>query len=115
MSSGINSTRQRASIAILVVLSCVLPVLLLWPFLQSFERQTLDARFVALSDAADASDDILVVTIDQKTLDFFKEKKRTYYPFPRDFYALALKFLSRAKPKAVGARRRLQRTRSRPT
>ena len=84
------------------MLSCVLPILLLWPFLQSFERQTLDARFVSLSDSSDASEDILIVTIDQKTLDFFKEKKRTYYPFPRDFYAMALNFLARAKPAAVG-------------
>jgi adenylate cyclase len=102
VSKNINSTRQRASVGILVGLCCLLPIALLWPVLQSFERQTLDARFVRLSDAADASDEIILVTIDQKTLDFFKDRKRTYYPFPRDFYALALRFLNRAKPAAVG-------------
>jgi adenylate cyclase len=77
-------------------------MLVLQPFLESFERNTLDSRFVSLSDHNDASDDIIIVTIDQRTLDFFKEKKRVYYPFPRDFYALALRFLNRGKPEAVG-------------
>ena len=94
--------RKMIAIAFAVGLGCFLPVLLLSPFLERFERNTLDMRFLWLSDPAEASDDIVIVTIDQKTLNFFKEKKNTFYPFPRDFYALALRFLKRAQPKAVG-------------
>lgn len=94
--------RKMIAIAFAVGLCCFLPVLLLSPFLERFERNTLDMRFLWLSDPTEASDDIVIVTIDQKTLDFFKEKKNIYYPFPRDFYALALRFLKRAQPRAVG-------------
>jgi adenylate cyclase len=90
------------SMGVLVGLLCFLPVFLLRPLLEPFERHTLDSRFLYMSDAADASDEIIIVTIDQKTLDFFKEKKRVYYPFPRDFYALALQFLGRTQTEAIG-------------
>lgn len=100
---GMTATRRKMiAIAFAVGLGCFVPVLLLSPFLQRFERNTLDMRFLWLSDPAEASDDVVIVTIDQKTLDFFKEKKNIYYPFPRDFYALALRFLKRAQPRAVG-------------
>jgi hypothetical protein len=92
---------RRASVATLVGLCCLSPIVLPWPRLRSFERQTLGARFVGLSDASEASDDIVLGTIDPKTLGFFKNKERTYVPSPRDLYALALRFLNHEKPVGI--------------
>ena len=66
--------------------------------LQTVELKSLDYRFVHFPLSAQADSNIVLVAIDKNSLDYFS-KNGISYPWPRDFYAHALHYLT-----AVGAR-----------
>ena len=56
-------------------------------FIRNIERQTLDYRFVYFSIPEQADTNIVLVDIDNNSLEYFAEKVGKQYPFPRSFYA----------------------------
>ncbi len=64
------------------------------------ELKTLDWRFQNLSDPSGHGKDIVLVAIDQASLDRF-EKDAVYWPWPRSLYAAMLTFLKRGGAKVV--------------
>ncbi|MBS1271130.1 MAG: Adenylate cyclase 2 [Candidatus Marinimicrobia bacterium] len=56
-------------------------------FMRDIEQQTLDYRFVHFPIPEQADTNIVLVDIDNNSLDYFAEKVGIQYPFPRSFYA----------------------------
>jgi adenylate cyclase len=70
------------------------------PFLQTIEFKTLDSRFVASAHPELADTSVVIVTIDQNSLDFY-ERQQVGWPWPREFYALLLEYLRVGGAKTV--------------
>lgn len=64
------------------------------------EYATLDYRFLNLSQKNRADTNIVIVAIDQTSLDFF-EKEEVGWPFPREFYSVLVDYLSDCQAKAI--------------
>lgn len=61
--------------------------------LTTLEQVVLDFKF-QLFQREDTRDEIVLVTIDQKSLDQFSQLHQVYWPWPREFYALVQDFLA---------------------
>ena len=72
--------------------------LLCWHFglFTRAEYVTWDWRMRAVASPNRHSDDIVIVAVDQKTLDSLDEENALYWPFPRDVYASVVDFCARA-------------------
>lgn len=68
--------------------------------IQSVELKTVDWRFRNFSEPGRHDPNIVLVAIDQASLDFF-EKDTVYWPWPRSLYNALLGFCSAAHTKAV--------------
>ncbi len=68
--------------------------------LETFERRTVDYRFRALGDQGAASDEIVLVAIDDASLKTL-EPAVGRWPWPRDVHAVLLDFLGRAGARLV--------------
>src|SRR5579885_1300795 len=66
----------------------------------ALELKTLDWRFRAFADPGRHDPGIVLVMLDQSSLDAF-EKDDVYWPWPRSLYGAALSFLKRGGAKAV--------------
>ncbi len=64
------------------------------------ELKTLDWRFRRLSDASRRDPNVVLVMVDQASLDHF-EREGVYWPWPRSLYEAALGFLKAGGAKAV--------------
>jgi adenylate cyclase len=64
------------------------------------ELKTLDWRFQTLSDPSRHDKDIVLVAVDQESLDRF-EKDTLYWPWPRSIYGAMLAFLKKGGAKVV--------------
>src|SRR5688500_9046074 len=60
---------------------------------ESVELKTLDARFRALGDASAADTSIVIVDVDNLTLDLTRETLGRF-PWPRDVWALVTDYLA---------------------
>ncbi|HZS12317.1 MAG TPA: adenylate/guanylate cyclase domain-containing protein [Nitrospirales bacterium] len=65
-------------------------------FLSVLELKTLDHRFAASADPQSASDDLVLLAIDERSLESFGR-----WPWPRDRYAYVLEYLKAAGARAV--------------
>ncbi len=65
------------------------------------ELNDLDLQFRIAQHSRKPDTNIVIVTIDQNSLQYFKRTSKTGWPWPRDFYALLTDFLSRAGAKAI--------------
>lgn len=81
-------------ITILVVL------LLRFSFMQILEAKTLDARFSIIAPPETASQNIIMVGIDDSSLKYFADNGVSW-PWPRDFYAYLLGYLTESGAKSV--------------
>ena len=83
------------------VLITILVVLLQrFSFMQMMEAKTLDARFSIIEPPETASNDIILVGIDDSSLKYFADNHISW-PWPRNFYAHLLDYLSESGVKAV--------------
>ncbi|MBI4834348.1 MAG: adenylate/guanylate cyclase domain-containing protein [Planctomycetes bacterium] len=75
------------------------------PFLSGTEILTLDYRFKLFAEPSSAAKDIVIIAIDQLSLDYMEdrgeEQDPVFWPWNRAVYAAAVDYLSRGKPKAI--------------
>lgn len=99
----IPSTRFRGHLPLAALLAAVGGLVLLarpTELMQGVELKTLDWRFRRLSDPARHDKSIVLVTVDQASLDHF-EKESLYWPWPRGMYEAVLRHLKAGGAKAV--------------
>jgi len=70
------------------------------PFLQDTELKMLDYRFQLDPAEEKADTNVVIIAIDDSSLDFFSENGISW-PWPRSFYAYALDYLTIAKARSV--------------
>ena len=85
---------------------CALILALLLPLLISgrldrVENRGLDWLQRNFKDTAPVSRDIVILYIDQKSIDFFQRARHIGWPWPRDSYALVVQYLHAAGARAV--------------
>jgi len=64
------------------------------------EWKSWDARMAVFADAGQASKDIVLIQVDQYSLDFYAKLGNTW-PWPRGLYAAIVRYLAAGKAKAV--------------
>lgn len=87
--------------AVVAVGCCVGIGLSLFAPFETLEMKTLDFRFRFGSHPEWADTNIVIVAIDQNSLDFFASTRGLKWPWPREYYALLLGFLQEAHPRAI--------------
>jgi len=89
--------------ALITGLLCGLSLCMLFAtgFLEPLELKTLDHRFGSYSGRLTPSEDIVIVTIDQNSLDYLKNELHILWKWPRDVYAYTLDYLTRSGARAV--------------
>ncbi|UCE17108.1 MAG: adenylate/guanylate cyclase domain-containing protein [Gemmatimonadota bacterium] len=68
---------------------------------EPFELKTLDWRFKVLASPEKASDDIVIVAVDQKSLDYYEEMESLPWPWPRGLYEAVIEFVNRGGAQVV--------------
>lgn len=93
---------RPALIAAVVIAGCAAGIAIsLLPLFQTLELKTLDLRFQYGSHPEWADTNIVIVAVDQNSLDFFENSRGVKWPWPREFYGLLLDFLKDAHPRVV--------------
>lgn len=59
-----------------------------------FELKTLDWRFRVLSSPRESSSDIVIVVVDQKSLDYYEKFESVPWPWPRGLYQTVIDFVN---------------------
>jgi adenylate cyclase len=67
----------------------------------TLELKTLDFRFRHFAHAEWADTSIVMLAVDQNSLDFAERTWHMKYPWPREYYGLLLEYLEQAKPRLV--------------
>ena len=77
--------------------------LLLWAFglIDGWEAQSWDWRVALMAKPGKTSDEIRLILLDQKSLDWGKEVNGLTWPWPREMYAAILNYCQRSGAKAV--------------
>jgi adenylate cyclase len=65
-------------------------------FLDGFERRTWDLRVKTFAAPGEATDDVALIFIDQKSLDWAEEAYQLSWPWPREVYSYIINFCDRA-------------------
>lgn len=65
------------------------------------ERASWDWRVRTLSTPTDATDDVVLVLVDQESLELMSSQNRIDWPWPRSFYGLMVRFLAEAGAASV--------------
>lgn len=71
------------------------------PLFDTLELQTLDLRFRYGAHAEWADTSIVMIAVDQNSLDFIERNWGMKWPWPREYYGLLLEYLERGKPRLV--------------
>lgn len=71
------------------------------PFFRTMEMKTYDLRFQFLADPSEADRGIVLVEVDDFSLDRMSQAGLGRFPWPRDIYADLLDYLARGKPRVV--------------
>jgi adenylate cyclase len=83
-----------------LLITAVAAVLQRWAFMQGIEAKTLDMRFAMNSPPPDAAAQVALIGIDDSSLNYFADNGISW-PWPRDFYAHLLNYLTDAGARAV--------------
>ena len=67
----------------------------------TLERKTFDLRFRTSAHAEWADTSIVILAVDQNSLDFVERQWQMKWPWPREYYGLLLRYLDRAHPRMV--------------
>ncbi|MCF7858380.1 MAG: adenylate/guanylate cyclase domain-containing protein [Candidatus Cloacimonetes bacterium] len=81
-------------------LTLIINLISSFPFLVDIEKKVLDYRFILDPTVAKADTNILIIAIDDSSLDFFSENGISW-PWPRSFYGHVVNFLTRAEVRSV--------------
>jgi len=94
--------RKRLLLLLLLTLACGGAVLLLFRLgaLEGLELKSLDLRFRLLSRPERASPDVVLVAIDDKSLEAFKQN-HIVWKWPRDLYAVLTRYLHRGGARVI--------------
>lgn len=65
------------------------------------EMNALDIQFRFAQDSRQPDSSVVILSIDQNSLQYFKNTSRTSWPWPRDFYAMTTEYLAGAGAKAI--------------
>ncbi len=68
---------------------------------EALERLAADSLLRATSEPAAASDDIVLVAMDQGSVEHFEKTLDMSYPWPRSFYGEFVRFIQRGQPKGI--------------
>ncbi|MEK7389145.1 MAG: adenylate/guanylate cyclase domain-containing protein [Elusimicrobiota bacterium] len=99
----VQSKRLRGYFSLIVLLAAVGALVFAFRFSefgQALELKTLDGRFRLLSAPERHDPSIVLVMVDQSSLDHF-EKEHVYWPWPRSLYAAVLNYLKAGGARAV--------------
>lgn len=100
------SRRARAGALIGVAAGLLAAASANLPLVETWERRTLDMRVRGFADSRQADPAIVAVVIDQKSLDAISASREQggldqSWPWPRDYYAVVLRYLLEAGVRAV--------------
>ncbi|HJX52754.1 MAG TPA: CHASE2 domain-containing protein [Polyangia bacterium] len=95
--------RNRLVWGLAVGLAAALVVLLALPraILHTAELKTLDARFRAFSGTRRPNPDVVLVAIDQKSINFYRRQMQVGWPWPRSFYQILVDYLAQGGARAI--------------
>nr|NIP41909.1 CHASE2 domain-containing protein [candidate division Zixibacteria bacterium]NIR63519.1 CHASE2 domain-containing protein [candidate division Zixibacteria bacterium]NIS46192.1 CHASE2 domain-containing protein [candidate division Zixibacteria bacterium]NIT52367.1 CHASE2 domain-containing protein [candidate division Zixibacteria bacterium]NIU14294.1 CHASE2 domain-containing protein [candidate division Zixibacteria bacterium] len=79
----------------------LIAVLFMTGVFELLELKALDFRFRMNAEERVPSDDIVIVTIDQNSIDYLKNRIGILWKWPRDLYGYAVSYLSGAGAKAI--------------
>jgi len=98
--SGVTPKLRRGIvIGLLGAALSLLPWALGW--LDAWEAKTWDWRATLLAEPGKASDDICLILLDQKSLDWAKEENDLTWPWPREIYGAIVNFCRRSGAKSL--------------
>jgi adenylate cyclase len=104
MITGKTTSRRKRYTQGLLGLALFLVIflpLLLGGWFQRVEYQGLDWLQQAFANREKVRSDIVILYIDQKSIDFFQKSRGIGWPWPRDAYGLVVEYLKRAGARAV--------------
>ena len=108
LSTGVTVVRRRARVrhtllglAVGAAVALLLVLLRGTYGLQSLELKTVDLRFRTLHDPARADTNVVIVDVDNLSLDVLRPTLGRY-PWPRDAWAALIQYLSAGGAKAIG-------------
>ena len=103
--SAITNRLQKSRPTLMAAVACTgcaLGILLsVFGLFDTGELKTLDYRFRYGAHPEWADTNIIIVAIDQNSLDFFASTRGIKWPWPREYYGLLLDFLEQAHPRMV--------------
>ncbi|MFW5745851.1 MAG: CHASE2 domain-containing protein, partial [Spirochaetota bacterium] len=99
--SGVLSTKLVRATVVGAASAVVGVVLLLTGALQGPERTTWDWRVRTLAAPTEATDDVILVLVDQESLELMSSQNGVDWPWPRSFYGFMLEFLRHADAASV--------------
>ncbi len=67
----------------------------------TLERKTLDLRFRTAAHTEWADTSVVLIAVDQNSLDFVERQWQMKWPWPREYYGLLLQYLREARPRLV--------------
>jgi len=99
MAGSPRERRNRLIRALAVGAAAAAAVLILWALggFERLEKQSYDSRVRLLAGAEQPSDEVVLVLLDQASLDWAQEEQSIGWPWPRELYAYILMFLQRAE------------------
>ena len=95
--------RRRILLGFLVGLAAAAVALALWlpGALESIEYRTWDWRVRLFARPGPATDDIVLILLDQQSLDWGKKENALSWPWPREMYAIVSEFCRKAGAKSL--------------
>jgi len=85
-----------------VIIFTLTSILYLLGVFKAWEWKTWDWRLQAFADSSQTSGDIILILIDQKSLDVYADEQGLSWPWPREMYAYLLEYCHRGNARAVG-------------
>jgi len=97
---SLRFNKNLASLIIAILCSAASGVLWFPGFLDGLEGWSFNLRAQSLADPEKASGDVVLILLDQKSLDWVKQTQSVSWPWPREFYSLIVDFCSAGKSAA---------------
>ncbi|MFW6292144.1 MAG: CHASE2 domain-containing protein, partial [Spirochaetota bacterium] len=96
-----RSTKSIRALSVGLAAAAIGIILLLSGALRGAERTTWDWRVRLLAAPTEATDDIVLVFVDQESLELMSSQNGIDWPWPRSFYGFMLTFLEAAGAASV--------------
>lgn len=96
-----NARKFSEGLLIGVLVAAMAGAIYLSKALETMEAKTWDMRVASFAKPSVASPAIKLLFLDQASLDWAKLENGQGWPWPREYYALIVRFLNRTQPKAV--------------